>query len=387
MNVQVLFSNQLLYHLPYRSLAAFQLLCRQLGYRTSWKPAKKELHLDSGLKDKMVILETMNKDHQINADLITKTSFFLMDSGIQMTADPAGTPDLKIQFNCTSSPASAEPRLDIIHNLAASALELEASVIKEMNQLSMDFHITRKLDEPNAVPELQIKGVFPDYTASAEWENAVEHLAICLSSSILDFFLKELRLHCLSLLPLPSIFSEPPRTTADASPAILTKHAEQPPAEETLLADLFFDYTVFPFEDDKTVLTVGHLHIKNIGNTDLYNPIICIKVDPPDKVKFRGQILPPDLTEGMGLQTTDGEAKGWRYLEDDWFKQAKERGEYWITPIEPTRISPGDSQILRNFQLEMKKTEEAEQIIVQGFVLFREQHVQFQSNNQIVFSL
>jgi hypothetical protein len=160
----------------------------------------------------------------------------------------------------------------------------------------------------------------------------------------------------------------------------------QAPAEKRLEAEVFFDYTLFHSDlEHRPFLLMGNLYVKNTGTEDLINPIVCLRVSPIESIKLGGQILPPNLVETMGVQSSSG-IKGWRYLDDDWFSQAQERGEYWIAPIQPILISPKATEPFQNFQISIKKPENGSTVTVEGVVLFNEQEVHFPANNRIAIS-
>jgi len=73
-------------------------------------------------------------------------------------------------------------------------------------------------------------------------------------------------------------------------------------------------------------------------------------------------------------------------LEEDWFAQAKERGEYWIAPIQPIRIAPNSSESFQNFQISITRQQTGHVVAVEGVVLCNDQEAQFMSNNRIAIS-
>lgn len=156
--------------------------------------------------------------------------------------------------------------------------------------------------------------------------------------------------------------------------------------ESLLLAEVFFDYTLIHSDsEEKPFLLIGTLQVKNTGTEDLFNPIVCLRVSPVDSIKMGGQILPPKLVDTMAVQGASG-MKGWRYLDDDWFTQAMERGEYWMVPIQPIQIAPGDTESFQNFQISFMKLETGQTVIVEGIVLCNDQQVHFSANNRIAIS-
>jgi hypothetical protein len=93
------------------------------------------------------------------------------------------------------------------------------------------------------------------------------------------------------------------------------------------------------------------------------------------------------MVDTLGVQSVDGSSTaGWQYMESDWFQQAKERGEYWIRPIRPLRISPGETEIFSNFQINIPKPEKGGTVTVQGVVFFNDKDLRFPSNNRVTIS-
>jgi hypothetical protein len=156
--------------------------------------------------------------------------------------------------------------------------------------------------------------------------------------------------------------------------------------EKRVEAEVFFDYTLIHSDSsERPFLLIGTLQVKNTGTEALSNPIVCLRVTPPDSIKMGGQILPPKLVETLAIQDSGG-MKGWRYLDDDWFSQAQERGEYWIAPIQPVLIEPKSTEAFQNFQISFLKQPSGQAVMVEGVVLCNNQEVNFSSNNRIAIS-
>ncbi|GED71111.1 hypothetical protein BRE01_48130 [Brevibacillus reuszeri] len=158
------------------------------------------------------------------------------------------------------------------------------------------------------------------------------------------------------------------------------------PSESRTEAEVFFDYTLIHSDsNEKPYLLIGTLQVKNTGTEELFNPIVCLRVTPADSIKMGGQILPPKLVETMAVQGMNG-LKGWRYLEDDWFAQAMERGEYWIAPIAPVSIAPKATESFQNFQISFLRQDSGKSVIVEGVVVCNNQEIHFPANNRIAVS-
>ncbi|MED4912172.1 hypothetical protein P9761_28880 [Brevibacillus centrosporus] len=185
--------------------------------------------------------------------------------------------------------------------------------------------------------------------------------------------------------PVQSVFVQEEQNEI-VEEAVWVHEIKQAPVEKRLEAEVFLDYTLFHSDlEHRPFLLIGNLYVKNTGTEDLINPIICLRVSPMESIKLGGQILPPNLVETMGVQSSSG-IKGWRYLEDDWFSQAQERGEYWIAPIQPILISPKATEPFQNFQISIKKPENGSIVTVEAVVLFNEQEIHFPANNRIAIS-
>ncbi|MGF9825303.1 hypothetical protein [Brevibacillus agri] len=168
--------------------------------------------------------------------------------------------------------------------------------------------------------------------------------------------------------------------------ATTSDQPQEPSTEPRTAAEVFFDYTLIHSDSaEKPYLLIGTLQVKNTGTEVLYNPIVCLRVTPADSIKMGGQILPPKLVETLAVQGSNG-LKGWRYLDDDWFAQAMERGEYWIAPIQPVVIPPQSAESFQNFQVSFLKQESGKAIVVEGIVLCNDQSVHFSANNRIAVS-
>ncbi|UII58058.1 hypothetical protein LS684_20740 (plasmid) [Cytobacillus spongiae] len=147
-------------------------------------------------------------------------------------------------------------------------------------------------------------------------------------------------------------------------------------------AEIYFDYIVLPNRKLERYSIKADLFIKNTGNTDLLNPKICLRMNPPDKIEIGGQILPPEMSDIFSIQGQNG-AEGWKYMGEDWLEKAYETGEYWIETIQESTIPPGESIMVEGMQFTLENLEEQETSTILGFVLFEEQGLQLNANNTI----
>jgi hypothetical protein len=151
-------------------------------------------------------------------------------------------------------------------------------------------------------------------------------------------------------------------------------------------AEVFFDYRLLiDKSDNKKIKVLGNLHIKNVGTEVLRNPVICLRAKPEESIKITGQILPPKVAQTFGVMSNEG-PKGWKYMNDDWLEQTM-KGETWICPIQQMNIYPQQVESLSNLQINIFNLEEHETILVEAFVFFKEQELEFAANNHISISL
>ena len=426
--------------MPYSSLPAFRLFCKQNGFRLKWDVKNKRIDLDSGLKGKTcaLIFGKKSGDMQFERDILNKMQKFLANTGIEvmLREEKANFPkgkDVAIRFGVKEIRSAVKPKLILAHGEQGSRRALVESIHQELKHTGI-ICVMREWKVPRSAPhQLDIQLHMPEGTDSQIRKAVGERIAFYLSSGILRYFHAGLKMASLSYLPphilhtliksfmveptevremremkepkgvmeqgekdedaeenkaLPSLPEAPEPLEASARQPVQLQGPLHPPLqdEKRLEAEVFFDYTVLRSEiEKKPFLIMGNLYVKNTGTEILYSPVVCLRAVPADSIQLGGQILPPNLVETMAVQGSEG-VKGWKYLEDNWFSQAKERGEYWIAPIQPVQIAPQETEPFQNFQISVLKPEAAGTVTIEGFVYFREQGLQFASNNRISLS-
>ncbi|MED1917778.1 hypothetical protein P4V64_20895 [Bacillus thuringiensis] len=356
--------------------------------------------------------------------------------------------DVAIRFSLKEMRALEKPRLIFFQSEDEKRQDLVKCLRTEMQQSGIPclYKVIKNQKQPSIV-HIQLQ--LPLYTDVSKRKIYAEKISLHLASGVLEYFQNGLHIQPMAFLP-PNILKlfystmlfasdEESQKGADEKPIAeeqsTIQESDQPSveasdsnsevnseensglnsereelsilAEEKLLehvvtihpieevseqvelrtsAEVYFDYTLIHSESvEKPYLLIGTLQVKNTGNLELKNPIVCLRVSPVDSIKMGGQVLPPKLVETMAVQGTSG-LKGWRYLEDDWFAQAMERGEYWIAPIQPVTIVPESTESFQNFQISFMKQEAGKGIVVEGVVLCNDQTVHFSANNRIAVS-
>ncbi|MDQ0162515.1 hypothetical protein [Aeribacillus alveayuensis] len=405
MDLTIKYGDKTIGKIPYHSLAIFHFICNQIGIKAEFDLAKREMSLYSSLHDKIIYLEYEKKyDEGINRQIVSNIQHFLSDCGANIKIHDQFTfienKDFSIQLAIGKNNMLNETdRLMIIHNLQGMNQDVMYKLDRELQQFQIE-HVFKKQLNSHLFPNLKVLGRIPDQSEQRINEFS-EKLALSLTSTILHFYLKRHPLSSLLYLPvewfnlqsfLSNSSTKEKQTTERANLIKTTEDDEirKPVSNHRTVprkksAELFFDYTVYPFDKEERLLVLGDLHIKNTGDAPLFNPVICLKVDPIDCIKFRGQIIPPDMVEGLGVQG-DREVKGWKYLDEDWFEKAQEQGEIWIAPINRMMIPPNHIQSLNNFQFTIKQPENKKQAVIDGFVYFKNEQLKIRSNNRMTFT-
>ncbi|MDH4617602.1 hypothetical protein JZI27_10970 [Brevibacillus sp. AY1] len=234
---------------------------------------------------------------------------------------------------------------------------------------------SEEITEPEVVPEAQDMDT-STFNVVTEPEQVPEPSETPVSEEAPEIS-TESEVHATKESPSPSPQQKDP---------VLQERAVPLETEKRLEAEVYFDYTLMHSDtEDRPYLLIGSLFVKNTGTELLYNPIVCLRVSPLNGIRLGGQILPPNMLETLGVQSSAG-IKGWKYLDDDWFSQAQERGEYWIAPIQPMMIPPKMNESFQNFQISLLKQETRTSLTVEGMVLFNDQQVHFMTNNRIAVS-
>ncbi|WP_042357258.1 hypothetical protein [Bacillus rubiinfantis] len=133
----------------------------------------------------------------------------------------------------------------------------------------------------------------------------------------------------------------------------------------------WFSYTVvLPGidEDDQEVMIMGNYIIKNSGNGNLHNPIICIKITPHHDVHLGGKIGSPTHT----ALAIDGSNSGaWEYIDDNWKESALETGEHWLRPKGVQELASNHSiAFAHEIRFPLQKKEKY--VNIDGFIYFDE---------------
>lgn len=145
----------------------------------------------------------------------------------------------------------------------------------------------------------------------------------------------------------------------------------------------YFDYTVL-WQNKAKIVIRGDFHITNIGRERLKNPILCFRFSPPEMSHMKGKITSIEQ-ETLTQQTAGSQSGEWMFLESEWTKEAKERGEIWVVPTKEMMIPAGVTVSLNEFQIPVQM-EGNGTFYVEGFVYFQESAFKAKAANHIMIS-
>ncbi|SDZ36082.1 hypothetical protein [Thermoactinomyces sp. DSM 45892] len=387
---------------PSDSLPIYRILYEQMGFTTKWDSQKRTLNLSPLLQDKKIYI--VAEAHDFLDSILEKIQTYFRKIGIAIiqlkpnsTLSKAGELSLHITYTISDNLTS-----QFYISYSGSHSKSWALILqREFEENGFYQEIKQNMKKKPSIPLLEIQCHIPASTKNME--EVQENITQTLISALLRGLTRE---HPWSLLPYTSadtlstfLFHSKGDQPAPIQPATMTKSAIPLRAEREkrnlthispnqMNAEVYLDYQILvPNEENTPFLVIGSIYIKNTGTSHLLNPVICIHTAPKENVKLSGQIIPPKQVENLGVQSFDGNGVvGWRYLEDDWFEKANQRGEYWVRPIQSLQISPGDQHSFPNFQLSIPKPKDGVSVTIQAIVFFQEQDLQFPSHNKIVLS-
>lgn len=411
METSVYFNDELQTVIPYHSVVSFCLFCEQQGLYTSWNQAAKRIDVFPHSKQEHIVLSTINHN-QLSDDAVDQLKQFLSASGaiavIQNGEHP--NPKLIVKLDVSENENEKKPSLLIGYHSSIDE-RLRNVLLTELNETKISF----QFKELPIIPHSSSRGLRIKYELPTHHDHAIskEQISLCLAKAFLRYVHNDQASKPFSYLPKDMVKNwlknltgshgafvqnqlekkkqEEKEIETEETPkplkSVVSRARENKAIKETK-AEIFFDYTtLLPQADseNKEYLITGNLYLKNTGNEVLTNPVICIKVTPTQGVSLHGQIIPPRMVSGLAMKS-NGIEKGWKYVYEDWRERVKTKGEYWITPIQPFQIPPGETATFNSFKVAINETEESTSVLVEGFVYFNEGKDQFSANNRISFT-
>jgi hypothetical protein len=395
--------------LPVHSLPFYRLFCEQLGFQLELDQQEKLLHLTSHLHGKKVYFLQM-KQNDTHTSMLQNTKAFLKQTDMEIMLLPPksalptdGDIIIKLKSSKSSTDPTLFPRFTVLHSQGTKAKTWAEAFRQECKKYGFGVRIKEDA-KTSSIPILELNmKLFETLDIDKELE---ESISLILASALLRGFTKNNPFLLLPFLPSNSLKfllpteskssskSNPEATENRSSAPIHTENYDnnkQTTPKPTVLPpfrmEVCFDYqVVFPTSEGDDYLVLGNMYLKNTGMGALSNPHICIRVPPSSAIQLKGQIVPPKMTDTVGVQSFSGDsAVGWRYVDEDWRKKAKEEGEYWICSIQPMTIIPGETITFPNFQFTIPHDSSGD-IVIRGSVHYKEFNLEFPSSNRVCLS-
>lgn len=143
-------------------------------------------------------------------------------------------------------------------------------------------------------------------------------------------------------------------------------------SRQTLIS--YFSYSLYlPMNETEEHMIIGDFSIENLGTRTINNPIIYLRFSPNSSFDFSGKY-------NVWKNEQQSDAK-WERIEVDGMNEAK---DYWLKPINFTKLIPGEKLIFPNFQIKWANKQQS--ITVEGFVYSNEFKDGNTSLNQISIS-
>ena len=142
----------------------------------------------------------------------------------------------------------------------------------------------------------------------------------------------------------------------------------------------YMDYALI--DREPRAMVRGNLTIENKGSKALSTPYICFRFNPGDAAILKGRIKTWETVE---TEINDRDHWEWVYLDNDWAKEAKERGELWIAPTAPFAILPGERVELNDWQIPIERRF-YEHLTVEVFVFFEKNDYRIKGVNKIALN-
>ncbi|MFC0522010.1 hypothetical protein ACFFGV_00205 [Pontibacillus salicampi] len=395
MTISVHYQDTFIGKLNESSLILFRLFCMEKGYRLDWHSGEKRIHIEPPLDSYKVQLDFDETEDAFGKAVASSIKQYVREAGLVIDHNRSSlTP---ANFHITLEPIKQttymkRPNLFIMHNGSTQMMQFIQHLKEQFNLFQLTHSFIKQSSSSTTPPSLIVQCEMPHQDSQTTLKQYTEELAITLASGILHYFATSLGIDIAYFTKeplLPFLDQKPSRSSASKerpNPSASKKPIKRQQEKAVTMAEVFFDYVLYPSRELKQYMITGDLVIKNTGTVPLRNPVICLKAHPIEQISLGGQILPPAMADIYGVQTDDG-IKGWRYVEENWFEKAQERGEYWITTIDESTIKPGEEAVLPSFQLTLKEKENSkEQMIVQSVVYFKQNEASFASNNDIVIA-
>ncbi|TYR76067.1 hypothetical protein FZC79_07900 [Rossellomorea vietnamensis] len=392
----IFFEGEKLGELSYESLAAFGLFCERHGLNRDVVNSERKLEVYHKKHRDHLILENIIKN-DLNKEVYEKLTTILKSSGIDLQAD-AESPT-KISIRAFERTGVTDDSVKVSFPMGSNE-RLKNLLLQEFNKSKINYEMKEYTSKEGTGEKIIVAWELPAGTKNSQ---AKEKLITALSRIMIRFHKQSDQNQLFSFMPsemiknwLSSVTNPSQKTNVNevADSQKIQPQKQKEPAKEKVTslvinkADVFMAYNVIPpkaHKEDKEYLIFAEMIVKNTGTTPLGKPVLCLKVSPANYMQIQGQAIPEKMIDVLATHSSSGGEKGWKYVYSDWQRRIKEKGEYWITPIQEVKIPPNES-LTYSFKMFFTEPIEKTEINVSGFAYFNEGKDQFAGNNQISFS-
>lgn len=381
MHIPVFLNENKVLEIPSSDLIKFKRFCELNGYQLKWKDSLHGIKIESALPQKMININLSDHGQKKEEMYMKKELTRLLNGDVLFVSNQhheKKTADLTLVLEGRVNPYTSTPTVTILYTV-----DLKPHFKKHLDAFRIQNNFKRAADKNTSLLTVQLN--IPKALEDSD-QSFYRRLAISLASGIMDYFLdKKNSSHAFPVEVLKMFTGNHQNNQVSIAPKESSRLPKRVPGTREQLIDMYLDYTIYPSSEEEMYIIKGDIVIKNSGNTDVNNPLVCLKVDPVDTISIGGQILPPDIAETMGVHTSKG-ISGWKFMYEDWFERAKERGEYWISPISDFTITSGEQLKISDVQFIVKKPSQQNMARIKSFLITSEQNQKFASQNSITIS-
>lgn len=139
----------------------------------------------------------------------------------------------------------------------------------------------------------------------------------------------------------------------------------------------YFNYSlILPSleEQERHILVLGNLMIKNLGTKEMTSPIVCIRISPVNAGILSGKISSnSNKNENDDFYLDESFGEEWEYAVSNWKEQIQKNGEFWLKPKNRESIGPnGEEVVFSNFDFTIKKPDSTNAVIIEAFFYAKE---------------
>lgn len=393
MTYSVYFDGGLLGKALYQSAVSLALFCEQQGFEAFIDQNKETINIETGRKQLPILISARSKNQQ-NQDAVLKLSDILKAEGLDLLEEPS-----IIIYLDNIEQQHSDQQLIIEHNVLLDE-RLKNLFIIEFNKAKIPFALNEKKNlAADGKQQLAFRSQY----------NEDDQLILSISRALIRYCSVKPAANNSAVVPMPlikswlsSFLDQAPLPNTQEKKAVtkVPEKSMKPEKNKSISAvnsqdqrlkkanaEVFLNYTMLiprPDDEQKEYMVNGSIIMKNTGDIDLKNPVICIKIPVEQGISLQGQILPPKLVAGLAMKGSEGE-KGWKYVYDDWRERVKTKGEYWITSIQELTIPPGGSEVFNGLKVLIREPKNSS-VGIHAFVYFNEGKQQYASNNTISLS-